>query len=52
MPTLFLTPDEALAIHARQIAHYGGSAGLRDLGLLESALAMPAATFGSDFLHP
>ena len=52
MPTLFLTLDEALAIHAHQIAHYGGSAGLRDRGLLESALAMPATTFGSDFLHP
>lgn len=52
MPTLFLTLDEALAIHAHQIAHYGGSLGLRDRGLLESALAMPAATFASEFLHP
>jgi death-on-curing protein len=30
-----------LAIHARQIAEHGGSAGVRDEGLLESALARP-----------
>ena len=47
----FLTLDDALALHADQIARYGGSALVRDLGLLESALAMPAATFGDDFLH-
>lgn len=28
-------------MHARQIAEHGGSAGVRDLGLLESALARP-----------
>ncbi len=52
MPTSFLTLDEALAIHAHQIARYGGALGLRDRGLLESALAMPAATFGGEYLHP
>ena len=52
MAGLFLTLDEALAIHARQIARYGGALGLRDRGLLESALAMPAATFGGEYLHP
>ena len=31
--------DRALAIHARQIAEHGGGEGVRDLGLLESALA-------------
>ncbi len=31
----------ALAIHDRQLAEHGGSAGLRDAGLLESALARP-----------
>lgn len=30
-----------LAIHDRQIAEHGGSAGVRDEGLLESALARP-----------
>ena len=52
MPALFLTLDEALAIHAHQIARYGGALGLRDRGLLESALAMPAATFAGEDLHP
>jgi death-on-curing protein len=50
--TLFLTLDEALAIHAHQIARYGGALGLRDKGLLESALAMPAAAFAGESLHP
>lgn len=47
----FLTLDEILSLHADQIAHYGGSAPLRDVGLLESALAMPPATFGGELLH-
>jgi len=33
--------DSVLAIHDRQLAEHGGSAGLRDEGLLESALAQP-----------
>ena len=36
-----LTRDAVLAIHRRQIAEHGGEAGLRDLGLLESALSRP-----------
>ena len=48
---LFLTVDEALAIHADQIRRYGGSHGLRDLGLLGSALAMPQASFDGVYLH-
>jgi len=47
----FLTLDEVLALHADQIARYGGEPGLRDLGLLESALATPRATYGKGFLH-
>ena len=35
---LWLTLDEVLAIHEDQIARHGGSAGVRDLGLVESAL--------------
>jgi death on curing protein len=52
MSTVFLTLDEVLRVHAHQIATYGGSPGIRDVGLLESALAMPETTaFGED-LHP
>jgi death-on-curing protein len=47
----FLTLDEIVAIPADQIARYGGSEGARDWGLLQSAIAMPPATFGGQFLH-
>jgi len=33
--------DTVLALHKRQIAEHGGGEGVRDLGLLESALARP-----------
>ena len=49
---VFLTLDEVLALHADQIVRYGGRPGLRDLGLLESALGTPRATFGRGYLHP
>jgi death-on-curing protein len=41
----------ALKIHEDQIASFGGTTGVRDEGLLESALAQPQATFGGQFLH-
>jgi death-on-curing protein len=47
----FLTLDEVLEIHRDQIARYGGTMGVRDMGLLQSALAQPQATFGGQFLH-
>lgn len=52
IPAIFLTLDEALAIHADQIERYGGALGIRDRGLLESALAMPEATYAGQDLHP
>ena len=33
--------DVVLAVHDRQLAEYGGPDGLRDRGMLESALARP-----------
>jgi death-on-curing protein len=48
----FLTLDEVLGIHADLIRRYGGSTGLRDLSLLQSALAMPATTFDGEYFHP
>ncbi len=51
MTAVFLTLDEVLALHADQIERYGGRPGIRDLGLLESALAMPRAAFGGRRLH-
>ncbi len=37
----WLRTDAVLAMHKRQIAEHGGGEGVRDLGLLESALARP-----------
>ena len=48
----FLTLDQVLAIHSDQVRRYGGSGGIRDPGLLQSALAMPRASFGGQYLHP
>ncbi len=48
---LFLTVDEVLALHDDQLRLFGGSAGIRDRGVLESAVAMPASTFDSVYLH-
>ena len=50
-PVEFLSLAEVLEIHQDQIARYGGAPGTRDLDLLKSALAMPMAAFGGDFLH-
>ena len=47
----YLGVDDVLRIHADQIARYGGSEGVRDLALLESAVAAPQASFGATFLH-
>ena len=51
MKVVFLTLDEILALHADQIDRYGGSLGVRAVGLLESALGAPAAMFGGRYLH-
>lgn len=51
MDPLFLTLDEVLLLHEEQINLFGGSRGLRDLGLLESALGTAEATFDGMFLH-
>ena len=51
MPIEFLHLGDVIAIHRDQITRYGGEAGLRDVGLLESAVAQAQATFGGEFLH-
>ena len=47
----FLNLEDVLSLHADQVALYGGDYGVRDMGLLESAVAQPQATFGGEFLH-
>jgi death on curing protein len=48
---LFLTLDEVLALHEDQIQRYGGTAVIRDIALLKSAVGAVAATFEGRFLH-
>ena len=50
--TYFLDIEQVLIIHTDQIERYGGSHGLRDLGLLESAVFRSQATFGKEDLYP
>lgn len=47
----FLSLDEALAIHERLIERFGGPAGIRDLGLLESALYRPQTGYYQDVVE-
>ena len=44
----FLSLDEAIAIHERLINKFGGTPGLRDAGLLESALFRPQTGYYTD----
>ena len=43
--TEYLTLDEVLLIHADQIERYGGTHGVRDLGLIDSALSRPRSGY-------
>ncbi len=48
----FIEKVDVLSIHSKQISLYGGSLGIRDEGLLDSAISQPQATFGGQLLHP
>ncbi|NJK52576.1 MAG: type II toxin-antitoxin system death-on-curing family toxin [Cyanobacteria bacterium CRU_2_1] len=48
----FLTLIEVLELHRRVIEQSGGAFGIRDVGLLESAIAQPRMTFGGEDLYP
>lgn len=47
----FLSLEDVLELHEMQLAHYGGAIGMRDSGLLESAVMMPQASFGGQYVH-
>lgn len=49
--TNYLTTLEVLAMHADQIECYGGSHGVRDLGLLEAALYRPQTGYYADLIE-
>ena len=47
----FLTLEDVLLIHDEQLEAYGGIEGIRDEGLLESAVMTAQASFGGEYLH-
>ena len=49
--TKFLSVESVLLVHRRVIEEFGGDPGLRDRGLLESAVAMPHSSFAGEYLH-
>jgi len=48
----YLYPKQVLYLHQEIIERSGGSAGVRDQGLLESAVYRPQASFGGEDLYP
>ena len=48
---LFLNVADVEEIHGESLERFGGSAGIRDRSLLESAVATPQAGFGGQYLH-
>ena len=49
--TDYLTTVEVLAMHTDQIERYGGHGGVRDHGLLESALYRPQTGYYADLIE-
>jgi death-on-curing protein len=48
---VFLTIEDVLEVHRELIERYGGAGGIRDAGLLDSALALPQAGSGDTYFH-
>ncbi len=48
----YLTLDEVMSLHRQILKQSGGTAGVRDSGSLESAIAQPMMTFGGKDLYP
>lgn len=51
MPIEFLSMADVMLIQEDQVRRYGGMPGVKDIGMLQSALAQPQATFGGQYLH-
>ena len=49
--TLYLTAEQVLFVHFRLLNETGGEHGIRDIGLLQSAIARPQATFDRQELY-
>jgi death-on-curing protein len=50
--TVYLTVDQVVAIHAEVIRLHGGDGTIIDLGLVDSAVALPRAGFGGHEFYP
>lgn len=48
---VFLDVDDVLELHAAQLDVFGGGSGLRDRGLLESAVAQPQVSIDGQYAH-
>jgi death-on-curing protein len=48
---VFLTVDEVIAIHTRQISVFGGLSGIKNYSLLESAVMQSQSTYDGVYLH-
>lgn len=48
----FINIFQVLELHRQLLDEFGGIAGVRDFGALESALAQPEMTFGGEDLYP
>ncbi len=48
----YLTVNEVLDIHQRVLNRFGGAPGIRDFGLLQSAVAQPQLIFSGRELYP
>lgn len=52
MKTKYISLDETIAIHDSMVSLYGGSFGIRDIGLIQSAITRPQASFDGTDLYP
>lgn len=48
---VFIEIEEVIEIHKNLIDKFGGSHGIRDMGLLESAINIPQSSFGGEYLN-
>lgn len=47
-----ITVKQILILHEFELSKHGGSSGVRDMGMLKSAIGRPFATFGGEDLYP
>ncbi len=50
MEIIFIGVEEVIEIHRDQVNRYGGASGIRDIGLLHSAVSVPQASYGGQYL--